>query len=536
MLSLRPRSPHGDLARRTLSLGEKFGDRNLEAFGRVYHGMALVEKGRLSEGLVLIDEAAVAAVSGELDPKATGVVYCNTIGTCAEIADYRRAEDWADAANRWYERHAISYFPGDCRLHRAEILVLRGAWPEADEELQRAIEELGQFNRVSHIAEAHYLIGELRLRRGEVGAARDEFRQASELGRDPQPGLSVLLLAEGKADAAAASIKRALDEETSRLSRARLLRVGVQIALEAGDIDTARGAADELDATAATFQMPALHAAAHTARGAVLLSVDEPAEAAPTLRRAVSHWGDIEAPYETAQARTLLARAIKALGDVEGGLLELQAARSVFDRLGAVPDVKRIDELVARESPVPAAEPRAARTFMFTDIVGSTNLVEAVGDDAWLDLLRWHDQTLRSLFADHGGEEVDHAGDGFFVAFNRAGEAVACAVAIQRTLADHRRTHGFAPNVRIGVHNTEASRSGREYRGKGIHEAARIASLADGGEIVASVRTLQNDAAHFAFSDPRTVTLKGISRPQEVVTIDWRGSTHDPIGDVGREG
>src|SRR5437667_9171727 len=138
---------------------------------------------------------------------------------------------------------------------------------------------------------------------------------------------------------------------------------------------------------------------------------------------------------------------MKALGDVEGGLLELQAAGSVFDRLGAVPDVKRIDDLVARESPVPAAEPRAARTFMFTDIVGSTNLVEAIGDDAWLNLLRWHDQTLRALFAEHGGEEVDHAGDGFFVVFDRSEAAISCAVAIQRTLAEHRRAHGFAPYV-----------------------------------------------------------------------------------------
>jgi class 3 adenylate cyclase len=512
-----------DLARKAISLGEKFGDRNVEALGLVNQGMALVQKGQASEGLALIDEAAIAAVSGELDPKVTGVVYCNTIGTCSEIADYRRAEEWVDAAGRWCERHAISYFPGDCLVHQAEILVLRGAWPEAEELARRAADELQSFNRVSHIAEAHYQIGEIGLRRGDLGAARDEFRQASELGRDPQPGLSLLLLAEGKADAAAASIKRALDEETNRLARARLLPTRVETVLVAGDVDTARVAADELDSIAAVYQVPALHAAAHTARGAVFLALAESSDAARTLRRAVSHWQDIEAPYETARARVLLARAIKAQGDEEGGLLDLQAARSVFERLGAVPDTKRIDELLAREAPVLTSEPRAARTFMFTDIVGSTNLVEAIGDEAWLDLLRWHDQTLRSLFTEHGGEEVDHAGDGFFVAFNAAGEAVACAVAIQRTLADHRRAHGFAPSVRIGVHATPASRTGREYRGKGVHEAARIASLAGAGEIVASARTLQNDAALVTVREPRTVTLKGLSRSLEVVTIDWRG-------------
>ncbi len=286
-------------------------------------------------------------------------------------------------------------------------------------------------------------------------------------------------------------------------------------------MDTARVAADELESIAAVYQVPALHAAAHTARGAVLLAMEESSEASRTLRRAVSHWQDIEAPFETARARTFLARAMKAHGDVEGGLLELQAARSVFERLGAAPDVQSIDELLARESP-PASEPRAAKTFMFTDLVKSTNLIEAIGDEAWLDLLRWHDQTLRALFADHGGEEVDHAGDGFFVTFSKPEEAVACAVAIQRTLAEHRRAHGFAPSVRIGLHATLVSRSGRAYRGKGVHEAARIAALAEGGEIVASVPTVENDAARFAVSEPRTVTLKGLSRALEVVTIDWR--------------
>jgi class 3 adenylate cyclase len=159
---------------------------------------------------------------------------------------------------------------------------------------------------------------------------------------------------------------------------------------------------------------------------------------------------------------------------------------------------------------------------MFTDIVRSTNLIEAIGDDAWLDLVRWHDQTLRALFADHGGEEVDHAGDGFFVAFPSADEAFACAIAIQRRLADHRQTHGFAPSVRIGVHATAVSRSGREYRGKGVHEAARIGSLADGGQIVASEPTLAAVGARVSASDPRTVSLKGLSSPVDVVTIDWR--------------
>lgn len=514
-----------DLAGKAISLGESLEDRNVEAFGLVYRGRALVEKGQLSEGLALIDEAAVAAVSGELDPRAAGVVYCNTIGACNDISDYRRAEDWADAALRWSERAGVTYFPGDCRVHQNEILMLRGAWSEAEEAARRATEELRGFNRVTHIAEALYQIGEIRLRRGDFAAAGDEFRRASELGRDPQPGHSLLLLAQGKVAAAEASIKRALDDETSQLSRARLIPARVEIALRAANPDAARASADELESIASTYKVPALHAAADTARGAVLLAANDSSEAARILRRAVSNWQEIEAPYETARARTLLGRSIRAQGDLEGGLLELQAARSVFDRLGAAPDSSGIDELLAREDAASTVEPRASRTFMFTDIVRSTNLIEAIGDDAWLDLVRWHDQMLRSMFANHAGEEVDHAGDGFFVAFASADDAVACAVAIQRTLADHRQTQGFAPSVRIGVHATAVSRSGREYRGKGVHEAARIGSLADGGEIVASGSTLAAVATKFPASEPRTVSLKGLSSPVDVVMIDWRGTT-----------
>lgn len=168
----------------------------------------------------------------------------------------------------------------------------------------------------------------------------------------------------------------------------------------------------------------------------------------------------------------------------------------------------------------PRAGRRVQKTFMFTDIVRSTNLVEALGDEAWNDLLRWHNETLRALFARHHGEEIGSAGDGFFVGFDGPDEAAACAVAIQRKLAEHRKLHGFAPQVRIGIHATGAAQVGNEFRGKGVHEAARIGALAEGGEIVASRATIGGNSA-MKVSESRTVTLKGISEPIEVVTIDW---------------
>jgi class 3 adenylate cyclase len=164
---------------------------------------------------------------------------------------------------------------------------------------------------------------------------------------------------------------------------------------------------------------------------------------------------------------------------------------------------------------------RVMKTFMFTDIVRSTNLVEALGDEAWTDVLRWHDETLRSLFAAHHGKEVEVTGDGFFVGFDSPEGAVGCAVAIQRKLADHRRQHGFAPPVRIGLHASEAAQVGKNFLGKGVHAAARIAALAEGGEILASQATVGGSSGH-RVSESRTVTLRGFSEPLEVVAVDWR--------------
>jgi class 3 adenylate cyclase len=159
---------------------------------------------------------------------------------------------------------------------------------------------------------------------------------------------------------------------------------------------------------------------------------------------------------------------------------------------------------------------------MFTDIVKSTDLVGVIGDEAWENLLGWHDQTLRSLFAAHNGSEVNHTGDGFFVSFDDSRSALRCAVDVQRRLAEHRRTQGFAPMVRIGVHAAEATRRGEDYGGSEVHKAARIAALAEGGEILASAETLTDADGGFRVSEARDVSLKGVAEPVEVARVDWR--------------
>jgi len=163
---------------------------------------------------------------------------------------------------------------------------------------------------------------------------------------------------------------------------------------------------------------------------------------------------------------------------------------------------------------------RVLKTFMFTDIVGSTNLVEVLGDEAWETLLRWHDNTLREIFSAHAGEEVSSTGDGFFVGFDSPDLALATAVAIQRRLAEHRAKNGFAPQVRIGLHASDATQAGGSFSGKGVHEAARIAALASGGEILASVSTVADSSV--PTSAPRSVMLKGLSEPMDVVAVEWR--------------
>jgi class 3 adenylate cyclase len=514
-------------ARRAVEIGSRSGDRDLEALALHKQGCVLVAKGEVVEGLALLDEATVAAVSGGLRTLTTAIIYCNTIDCCRDLADYRRAGEWTEAATRWCEKQAISGFPGICRVRRAEVMRLRGAWAQAEQEARRACGELQEF--VPDVAGAgFYEIGEIRLRLGDLPAAEEAFRQAHELGREPQPGLSLLRLAQGKVEIAAAAIRGALEDESwDRLARARLLPARVEIALAAGDLEGSRAAAEELEGIAQAYASPALEAVAACARAALQLEEGDAAGALRNIRRGGQLWRELDMPYEAARARMQMAAALRLAGDEDSAQLELQSARSAFERLGAAPEARRAAELLGTEvgsdsRPSATRGRRATRTFMFTDIVKSTHLVEALGDDAWEDLLRWHDQTLRSLFAGHGGEEIKQAGDGFFVGFREAPEAIECAVAIQRTLADHRRAHGFAPQVRIGLHAAEAAQLGRDYGGMGVHEAARIAALAEGGEILASRVTLPAGAVRFAASEPRSVSLKGISAPVEVVAIDWR--------------
>lgn len=510
-------------ARATYATAERLADADLMALGLHDQGRALVALGRVDEGMGLIDEATVAAVGGELGPHVTAMVYCNTINACRDLADFGRAGEWTEAAKRWCERQSIAGFPGMCRVRRAEIVRLRGAWPEAEKEARLATTELREFY-LDYAGEGFYQLGEIRLRVGDLSAAEDYFRQASEMGRDPQPGLALLRLAEGRTEAAATMLRQALEDDSGadRLGRARLLPAQVEIAATLGDRETGQRASGELTAIAEAFGTPALLAGAAWARATLALAEGDHAAAISEIRRAWRLWQEIDAPYEAARARALLGSALRAAGDEEAANAEFETALGTFERLGADPDAVAVRTLLGRPASDIKPIERIETTFMFTDVVGSTQLIEAIGDEAWESLLRWHDSTLHGVFAEHGGDVVKHTGDGFLVVFGTAGAALGAARAIQRALATHRRDHGFSPNVRIGVHTAGGMRHGRDYSGAGVHTAARIGALAGEGEILASTATLNAAGQRYEASSPRAVKLKGISRPVEVASVDWR--------------
>jgi class 3 adenylate cyclase len=502
---------------RATEIGRRFGDRDTQVMAISGKGRALIKRGEVDAGLALLDEATAAAVCGELKPLWTGLVYCITISSCSDVGDYRRAAEWTEVANRWCDRLDVTGFPGTCRIHRAEIMRLRGEWPQAEQQAIEACAEISDFDR-SVTAGGYYEIGEIRRRLGDFAAAEESYAKANELGRNPQPGLALLRLAQGKVDAAVAGITRHLGEVHEPLSRLRSLPAQVEIGVAAGDLETARRAVDELETIVESYKVgghraPAFDATLQHARGQIELAEGDASGAARCLKRARDDWQQVGAPHETAQARMLLAVAYRRQGDEEAATGELEAALATFERLGAVLDAERAKELLGRL--------QTRRTFVFTDIVDSTKLLETLGNDKWKKLLLRHDELLRERIVFNGGEVVKRTGDGFFAAFENPKAAVEAAVSIQRALD----AEIVAPDVRIGLHTGGAFLSGsdeRDYGGEGVHVAARIGALAGPAEILASRETLDGVGTAFRLSEPRTSDLPGFEHPVEVVSVDWR--------------
>jgi DNA-binding CsgD family transcriptional regulator len=342
------------LAERAATIALRFEDRDVWALGIHIEGLVLIDRGDIADGLARLDEAMTSVVAGELSSFFTGVVYCNVIEACLELADLRRAGEWSEAAKAWCEGlPPESPYPGICRINRAEVETLRGAWPEAEAEASRASEELMSFDPLA-AAQAFYGTGEIRRRMGNFAGAEESFARAHEIGFDPQPGLALLRLGQGKVEAARTGLRLALSGETgSRMRRARLLAAQVDVALAVRDVETARSASAELDAIAAGYTSPAIDATAATARGALRLVEDDVAGALESLRHAIAIWQELRMPYEAAGARTRYALALRR-ADAEGDATsELRVAASAFERLGAVTDARAAKELLSGPAGLP---------------------------------------------------------------------------------------------------------------------------------------------------------------------------------------
>jgi ATP/maltotriose-dependent transcriptional regulator MalT len=335
--------------RQRAAIGERYGDPDLVTIARMGQGHILVRQGRTDEGFRLVDETMVAVTTGELSPIVAAIVYCNTIAFCHEAHEVRRAREWTNALTEWCDRQPdMVAHTGVCLVHRAEVMQLQGAWQAALEEVQRAGERLrhGVLNQ-RRAGSALYRQGEIQRLQGDFAAAEEAYRAASQLGFEPQPGLALLRLAQGDAAVAAAAIGRVADETEEPFKRAELLPAYVEILLAVGDLEEARRASGELEAISETHASDLLRALAAQARGAVVLAEGDTRGALGSLRRALSAWQDIEAPYEVARTRVLLGMACRRLGDNDAAALEWEAGRTVFEELGAGADLIRLDSLVA---------------------------------------------------------------------------------------------------------------------------------------------------------------------------------------------
>ena len=506
-------------ARRLVELARRLHDPDLEALGLLDQGHALISAGRVREGSPLLDEATALAMTGATEIATTGLVYCSTIVACRNIGDWQRASQWTDESTRWCERRSVSGFPGLCRLHRAEIIRMRGSLVEAERDALEACEELLSWGP-RYAGWAYHELGEVRRRRGNLVGARAAFGRALDVGFDPQPGLALLRWDEGDPAGALAAINRRMADRDffTQESRVLLLPAQVTLALAAGDLGVARAALAELEEAAAECGATAVLASASVARGALALAEGRPVDAVGPLREGWRQWCELVAPFDGAQARALLGQAYAQTGDQAAARQEWEGAQATLAALGAPFEAGRVERLSAGVAP----GVREVQTFMFTDIVDSTRLAELLGDDGWNSLLSWHDRTVRACVAAHEGREIKHEGDGFFIVFPDPRSALNCAIALQRTLDGHRDEHGFAPSVRLGIHAAEATRRAGDFFGQGVHVAARLAAAGNSGRILASATTVAEAGGGLATSEPYALELKGFVEPLDVVEVHWR--------------
>ena len=505
-----------ELSARVHQVGVDLGDVDLEMVGLHDSGRFLVASGEVDSGMAMMEEAMISAVAGELSLRVTGRIFCNMIEACASMADYRRAIEWSDQTMRWCEGIGnAGGYPGVCRVRRAEFMRLRGAWSDAEEEAKRAISES---TIRSYMGEGFDQLGMVRLNLGDIAGAEKAFRRAHSLGSNSMLGLALVKLAQDDPAEGLSLIQAGLASAEGLTVRMQLLPAAVKIALASSDLEAAEKHASELESLVERYDSEVLRAFSLQSTARVAVAKNAP-DAAPLFQEAVNILLASGLPFEAARARLDLGTALTQTGSEGLGRLEIDAAKSEFERLGAQWDLDRLSEILL--TPTVSERPRQMTTMMFTDIVGSTELVGVIGDESWADLISWHDRTIRTLIGEYAGTEIDHAGDGFFVSFASPEEALGCAAQIQRVLERHRKEEGFSPRVRIGVHAGRVLLANEGLVGHQVHVAARVASEGESDEVLVTLETI-NDKTGFVFENQRTITSKGVEDPLAVSSLVWK--------------
>jgi DNA-binding CsgD family transcriptional regulator len=383
ILSGDPATAAGIL-REVVEIGSRFGDRSLVALGRQGQGRALIQMGDTAKGVALLDEAMASIEAGDVSPLIAGNVYCSVIEACSELYDIRRAQEWTGSLSRWCEAQPdLVPFRGQCLIRRSELKQFHGEWDSALQEAQQARVRLSEPPPPqSAVGAAYYQEAELHRLRGEFAEAEQAYRAASLWSRKVRPGLALLRHAQGQIDAAVATAQGLLPEAGGE-GRPEVLAAWAEIALAVGDVEAARAAANELANIAREANVPLLGALAALANASVLVAERDASGAIASARRSWILFQEIEAPYHAARARVLIGCAARMLSDHDAAAMEFDAARMVFEQLGAAPDVERIDRLT-RPQTKQTAEGLTAREVEVLRLVAQGKTNKAIASELFI--------------------------------------------------------------------------------------------------------------------------------------------------------
>ncbi len=336
------------LAPRITDYGRRFGEPDLVALGVHAEGRLMLYAGSVAEGLERMDEALAGVMAGEVGPVTAGRVYCSTIEACQEVSDFGRAGEWTRALTRWCDAQpGLLAYTGQCATHRGQLLRLHGAFADAVQELERAVERYAAFGGDPAVGQAQYELGETHRLLGDLASAERSYQAAAEHGHPGQPGRALLWLAQDRSKDAAAAVRRLLAERQGPVPRVQILPAAVQVLVAAGDVDEAAPLAEELLGLGARFGCTALRAAGHHAVALSALSSGNEGDAVDSAQRSLELWAQLSAPYEMARSRVVLGRALRVMGDEHSAVAELESALSELTALGAGPDRREVAALLA---------------------------------------------------------------------------------------------------------------------------------------------------------------------------------------------